>query len=261
MKKFRPQRLAAALALASIAGTTLAQTAATPPPAPPLPEAHTLIERYISETGGQKKFDTTTQATMTGTFSMPAANLTAPMTIWMDGPQRLASKVELPGLGAIQGGIHGETVWSMDPFQGARILEGVERAQQIESVHPDAIRKLPAFVDELKTEGSAQYDGKACYKVAISWKSGRKSWECYGIEDGLLLASGGKQNSPMGEIEMLTVIKEYRMIDGMKVPVVSEITSMGQKQVMRVEKIESGKPPAEVFELPAAVKALATATK
>ncbi len=232
-------------------------TADTPANATKLPEARTLVDRHIAALGGEAALQKNVQATIHGKFAMPAANLEAPMTVWVDGIQRMATHVELPGLGNIQGGIQGDLVWSMDPFQGPRILSGSERSQQIEMIAPDAIRRLPSFVSKMQTESVAEYDGKRCYKVNVEWHSGHSSWDCYGVDDGLLLASGGKQNSPMGEIETVSIIKRYDTINGETMPVLTEVSMMGQKQLVSIDKIDLGAPDAARFELPAAIKALA----
>lgn len=244
------------LAACCSATPALAKQPAAAAPTTTLPDARALVDRHIAASGGKDALAKGNHGTMTGSFSMPAANLSAPMTVWVDGDKRLASKVELPGMGSIQAGIFEDVVWAMDPFQGPRILEGNERAQQIESIHPDATSRSSSFVSKMRTTGTAEYDGKRCYKVEIEWKSGRTSWDCYGVDDGLMLASGGKQNSPMGELDMVSVIKEYRSIEGMKLPAQTEITSMGQKQVLRIDQFELGKPAAASFEPPAAIKAL-----
>lgn len=224
---------------------------------PKLPEARTLVDRHIQEMGGEAALQKNVQATIHGKFAMPAANLEAPMTIWIDGIKRMLTKVELPGMGNIQSGIQDGLVWAMDPFQGPRILTGHEREQQIEGIDLDAIRRLPSFVSTMRTESITEYDGKRCYKVIVEWHSGRKSWDCYGVEDGRLLASGGKQNSPMGEIETTSIIKRYDTINGEIMPVLTELNMMGQKQLISIDKIDPGAPDAALFKLPAAIKALA----
>ena len=254
--------LAAALALAIPAAARPVPQAAEKPAhaaqdAEKLPDARTLVDRHIAASGGLDKLEKSAQGTMKGSFSMPAANMTAPMVVWAMAPDRMATQIELPGMGVIQSGIKDGIVWALDPFQGPRILDGVERAQQIESLHPDATRRLPSFVANMAAKGFAEFDGKRCYKVEIEWKSGRKSWDCYGVDDGLMLASGGKQKSPMGDLEMVSVIKEYRDFDGMKMPAVTEVTSMGQKQVIRIDSFDSATPDASAFDLPPAIQALA----
>lgn len=234
----------------------LAQTPAAAPQASSKPEPRALVDRHIKALGGEEAIGKSQDGTLTGSFAMPAVGINAPMTVWFKGHEKIASKVELPGVGAIQSGILGETVWMMDPFQGPRLLEGNERAQQLESYHPDAIRRLPSFVNAMTLAGEAEFDGKRCHKVDIQWKSGRQSWDCYAIDDGLLLASGGKTNSPMGDIEVTTVIKQYGELAGLKMPVHSEMQMMGQKQVLKFTAFDPTPPSDEVFALPPAIQGL-----
>lgn len=222
-----------------------------------LPEARTLVDRHLAAVGGEDALKAASTGTMHGTFAMPAANLTAPMMVWAHGHERIASRVELPGMGEIRSGIHGQIAWELNPFQGPRILEGKERAKLIESTHPDAVRRLDSFVSHMETSGLAEYDGKACHKVQIQWRSGRESWDCYGVDDGLLLAQGGLESSPMGEIESVSVVKEYGVLNGLRMPVVTEVRAMGQVQQIRTTDFDPTAPDPAVFELPAPIKALA----
>lgn len=256
MMKIRPLHpILLALALAS-AMPLMAKTPASATDSAASPEPHALVERHIQALGGMEDIQKSQTGTLTGTFSMPAAGINAPMTVSFSGHEKIISKVELPGVGAIQSGILGETVWMMDPFQGPRLLEGNERAQQLESYHPDAIRRLPSFVTEMSSAGTAEYNGKRCHKVNIKWKSGRESWDCYAVDDGLLLASGGKTSSPMGEIEVTTVIKQYGELSGHKMPVHSEMQMMGQTQVLKFTGFDTTAPGDEAFALPAAIQGL-----
>ncbi|MDO4710056.1 MAG: hypothetical protein Q4B94_09700 [Pseudomonadota bacterium] len=250
MMKTRPLR-PALLALTVL--TAMPLMANTPAASP---EPRTLVERHIQALGGMENIQKSQTGTLTGTFSIPAAGIHAPMTVAFSGHEKIISKVELPGVGAIQSGIIGEAVWMMDPFQGPRLLENSERAQQLESYHPDAIRRLPSFVNAMNSAGTAEYNGKRCHKVNIQWKSGRESWDCYGVDDGLLLASGGKTSSPMGEIEVTTVIKQYGELAGQKMPVHSEMQMMGQTQVLKFTGFDSTPPGDEVFALPPAIQGL-----
>ena len=120
------------LAACCSATPALAKQPAAAAPTTTLPDARALVDRHIAASGGKDALAKGNHGTMTGSFSMPASNLSSPMTVWVDGVKRLASKVELPGMGSIQAGIFEDVVWAMDPFQGPRILEGNERAQQIE---------------------------------------------------------------------------------------------------------------------------------
>ncbi|MGY0504104.1 hypothetical protein [Luteimonas sp. e5] len=246
--KMKSLPLALALACAVFPATLLADESA--------PSPRAVVDRYIEALGGMEEVTRRGIRSAYGTFSMPAANVSGAMQAFANGRDKISAKVELPGIGEIRSGINGDVVWAMDPFQGPRLLEGVERARELENADPDALARSDAFVEAMHGEGRAEFDGKACWKVRIEWKSGRESWDCYGVDDGLLLASGGKTPSPMGEIETTAVIKEYREIGGYPVATRIEITSMGQQQILALDRIEQSAPDDAVFELPAAIKTL-----
>ena len=247
---FRSSILATALALA-LPTAALAQNASD------LPEARELVQRHIDAMGGEARVLTASQGTSTGTFSMPAANLNAPMRMAADGKGNVAGTVELPGMGNIQNGIGNGIVWAMDPFQGPRILQGAEAAQQTDTLSPDGMLRKDSKVSNMRTTGREEFDGKACYRVEVTWRSGRESWDCYGTDDGRLLASGGKVSSPAGETEMVTIVQQYEERGGIPMPVRSEMRMMGQSQIITVESFDPTAPDPAVFELPAAIKALA----
>lgn len=222
-----------------------------------LPEARSLLDKHIEAMGGEAQVLKGAQGTAKGSFGMPAAGISAPMTIWMDGQGNLATEVELPGMGTIRSGVNGETVWGVDPFQGPRILEGLERAEQLDNASIDGSLRKDSMVASMQTTGRAEYDGRACYKVELKWRSGRDSWDCYAIDDGLLLASGGKSHSPMGEVEVVNIVKRYAELSGLRMPVLSEMQMMGQTQVISIDSFDPTAPDAAVFALPAPIKALA----
>jgi hypothetical protein len=65
--------------------------------------------------------------------------------------------------------------------------------------------------------------------------------------------------SPLGKIQVETVLSDYRDFGGLKVPVKTELSMMGQKQVLAIESVTYDAIDPKVFELPAAVKALVAA--
>ncbi|MGY6517750.1 MAG: hypothetical protein ACXIUZ_03450 [Lysobacteraceae bacterium] len=241
-----PTTLALALALA---GSALAEEAK--------PDARALVDAHIAAVGGAEALKAQSSGTVTGRFEMPAAGIAGPMTIYAGGPERIRTEIEMTGFGMIRSGINGEVVWSEDPFMGPRILEGEERALQVESVHPDAAVRADSMVASLTTEERAEYGGQACWKVRVEWRSGRTSHDCYAVDGGLLVATVMTQTSPMGEMTIASVLSDYKEFDGVKVATRTTQEVMGQQQVITIESIELGEPDPSVFEMPAAIQALA----
>jgi hypothetical protein len=65
--------------------------------------------------------------------------------------------------------------------------------------------------------------------VKHTWKSGRTTHDCFGISDGLLVATMSKQASAMGEMDVTQFYSEYKDMAGMKRATVMSGQMMGQE--------------------------------
>ncbi len=221
-----------------------------------LPEARELIDRYIEAIGGRDAVMAQAEAVMTGEFSMPAAGITAQMKVAARPPAEQVVIVDLPGMGEMRTGVSRDLAWSLDPFMGPRLIEGEEFKSLLDNTIPEAVLRDPEYVESVSTVGRDEFLDQACYRVRIEWKSGRESHDCYAAESGLLIAMQSTETSPMGEIDMLSTLDEYREIEGVKVATVIRQTVMGQEQVMTIEDIRFETPDAALFELPPAIQTL-----
>lgn len=237
-----------ALALPMLAGSALADSE--------LPAARDLVDRHIEAIGGIAAVEAQTEFTMTGTFGTPAAGLTGQMTMVSRAPAESVVKIELPGIGLIHTGYTNGKAWSVDPFMGPRLLEGKELATQADANEPGAILRSDEFVASMSTTGLAEYNDQSCYKVEIEWRSGRESTDCYAVESGLLIATESTEESAMGVMQISTIMGGYETFDGVRLPTVSRILTMGQEQRLEIDSIEFGAPADEYFELPPAIQTL-----
>ncbi|NIP78356.1 MAG: hypothetical protein GWM90_03805, partial [Gemmatimonadetes bacterium] len=176
-----------------------------------LPSAEDVIDRYVESIGGRDRVLSREGSRSTGTFSMPAAGIEGTVeVITGSSPTRVLSRFEIPGLGTILNGYTGEVGWSMDPNLGPRLLEGKELAAVVEGSSRHASVRDASLFDARETVEETEMNGESCYKVRLLWKSGRETFDCYSKESGLLVASIATQESPMGEIEGVTLMSEYR---------------------------------------------------
>jgi len=225
-----------------------------------LPGARSLVEKHIAASGGQDALEHQMESTTKGRFVMPAAGMEGQMTLFSRMPTERAIEIELPGIGTIQSGYKDGEAWSVDPFMGPRLITGAELEMQIEANEPGALMRAEEFVDSMQTVGTAEYDGRTCYKVDVVWESGRESSDCYSTDSGLLLASESQVESPMGVMETTTVFSDYRTFESdgveMILPAMTEVTTMGQQQQLIIDSIALGAPADEHFELPPAIVTL-----
>lgn len=225
-----------------------------------LPEARSLVDAHLEASGGMEALKHQLDSTTHGRFLMPAAGMEGQMTLYSRSPNERVALIELEGIGNIHSGYNDGQAWSVDPFMGPRLITDTELDIQIESNELEAQLRSEKFVESMQTVATAEYNGESCYKVNVVWKSGRESTDCYSADTGLLLASTFTVESPMGEMETVTVFDEYKAFEsnGVEVllPVTTSVTTMGQQQQLIIDSIELGEPADEYFELPPAIVTL-----
>ncbi|HEV3050931.1 MAG TPA: hypothetical protein VGX50_11500, partial [Longimicrobium sp.] len=169
----------------------LAVCAVAPAPAAAqqLPEATQLVQRYLTAVGGREALLAPRSTRTRGTFEMPAAGLTGELEVVTAKPNRVATRVNIPGLGEILTGFDGQTGWSLNPMMGARVLSGAELDAVREQADPLVAVRDPSTYQSMTTVEQTTMGGQACYRVRVVSKSGRESFDCYAVDTGLLVAS------------------------------------------------------------------------
>jgi hypothetical protein len=192
-----------------------------------------------------------------GRFEMAAAGVSGDLEISQARPNKTMMRINIGGMGQIEQGFDGTTAWSINPMQGPRIVTGREL---------DAIREESSFgassrqgpnVASAETMEKTEMNGEPCYKVKVTWKSGRETFDCYSVASGLLIASVGKQESPMGTVEVTNLISDYKDFGGQKIATRLTQQVMGNEQVLIINTVDYDAADAASFEMPAAIKALA----
>lgn len=220
-----------------------------------MPSARSLLDKHIAASGGRAALERARESVTTGTLSMPAAGLTGTMTTTA-APNRMHTRVEIPGLGEMLSGFDGTVAWNLNPIQGARILDGEEKQAIVDATREGATFRDSTVVASMKTTGKETIEGVACWQVEVVWKSGRTSRDCYAEDTGLLHASSATTESPMGSMTVTSLMLEYKEFDGVRLPTRMVQKAAGQEVTMTIEDVKIGSIPASAFEPPAEVKAL-----
>lgn len=225
-----------------------------------LPDARELLDAHLEASGGVESLQRSLESTTRGRFVMPAAGIEGQMTMFSRTPTERAISIDLEGLGTMQSGYKDRQAWSVDPFMGPRLISGPELDLQIESNEPGAMYRSDEFVESMETVRTAEYNGEACFEVEVVWKSGRESTDCYSKESGFLIASEATIESPMGEMQTVTVFTDYKTFgdddEQVILPATTNVTTMGQQQQLIIDSVELGAPADEHFELPPAIQTL-----
>jgi hypothetical protein len=227
----------------------------------PLPTAKEIVERYNQALGGRDAILQHKSSTMRGTLEVHEAGSVAkiPFVYFAAAPYRRLEKVSLPnGAGEILNGFDGDTAWSVDPQNGAKVYGGDER----ESTKRDAdfyyaLNELSWF-KSMETVGIEDFEGQACYRLhgINNWNKANDHF--YSRETGLL--AGYEFNSELGPTH--EIFSDYKKLDGVLVPTkqVVKVKSSGDswdvRQVLTFESITFNDVDPAVFTPPQGVRDL-----
>jgi zinc protease len=265
-KKTRPRILG--LGVSIVAGFVMASGAAawtvqpepkTTEPAKPaaaLPKGEEILDRFVKETGGKEAYESIKSVVLTGQMTL-MMNMKGELKVYVKDPGKLFSKVTIENLGEMKSGSDGETVWSENPFEGPKILEGVEKEMTMESSHIGEEANWRERFKDVKCVGEEAIDGKPAYKVEMTTKDGQKRTSFYDKENGLLVKQSMVVSLPQGEIPTEILVSDYKKVGNLLFPHKSKTTVMTQEMTTVFEKIElNADVPDSTFELPAEIKEL-----
>lgn len=221
-----------------------------------LPAAKDVIARYVTAIGGRDVVLKKKSMRSTGTFEMPAAGLKGDLTLVQALPDRMAMRITIPGLGEMQSGYEGGIGWTVNPMQGARVLDGKELAAMKEDAGLRAILR-EGEGRKLETIGKADVAGEPCWQVKVTYPSERAVTECYSVSSGLLLGTSSTQESPMGAVQVTSLVSDYKDFGGLKLPTTVRMQMMGHEQKMTITSVTyDGADDAKAFERPAAINTI-----
>lgn len=245
------RRYLAALAFAAVVLPATAQ-------AQQLPTARALVDRYVEAIGGRDAVLAPSSVRMVGTYEMPAAGMRGELEVITAEPNRMLSVVRIGGMGEMRSGFDGTTSWSLDPMMGARVHSGAERDLIADQAQELAAVRDPSLFSVMETVERAEVGGQPCYRVRLVWKSGRESFDCYHTDTGLLIATSGTQESPMGSFAVTTRYSDYREFGGVRMPTRMVQEMMGAQVVMTVSSVEFDTAEPAVFRLPPQIQGQVT---
>jgi hypothetical protein len=237
--------------------TTAAQPQTTTTTISSLPAGRAIINRYVQAIGGRDAVMRHSSIRYVGNFEMPAAGMKGNLIVIQAAPNKMAMTVDLPGMGQIVSGYDGTVGWSINPMQGPRVLEGKELEQLREDAGPSAMLRSADRIRSAETVELTSMGGQACYKVKITYNSGRESFDCYSPETGLLVGMTQTQESPMGSVQVTTLFDDWKEFGGLKTATKLRQQMLGQEQVLTIDRLEFNRAEdAKAVEMPEQIKPL-----
>lgn len=220
-----------------------------------LPAAQELVGRY-HEAMGVANFANVQSMYSQGELAIPAAGITGTLEIWQGRPNRTLMRASVPNYGDVHTGFTGEVGWSLDPMEGARLLDGPEADQAQDDAHFDSHLRTPELIDSMTTLERTTLSGYDCYKVRTVWKTGRITQDCFSADTGLLVGSLRTHQAPTGPADALIIYEEYQVFGDVRMPTRITTQVNGIDQVITLRSVTFNQVEDSAFEPPAGITAL-----
>lgn len=238
---------------------TLACSAGWAAPDEPLPKAEDILDKFVDVTGGKAAYESVRNETWTGTFEFVGKGIKGTVTSFRAEPNKSLTIVELEGVGTIKQGTDGQTVWESSSMQGPRIKQGEERAAALREATLRAPLYWRKLYKHVETVGQETIDEQPCYKVVLTPEEGKPETQYYDQKTGLMVKMTMSMATPNGEIPSELTLSDYKEEGGIRQPHKLHQSAFGMEILITMDHADHNVDiPADKFDVPADVKALAT---
>lgn len=234
-----------------------------------LPEAEAIFDKYVQATGGGAAYDKIHDRVTKGFMEPKGFGQKLSVTIYHAKPNKSYTIVEMGDAGKTEKGTDGKVAWENSIMTGPLIHDGRRREDVIREATFDKWVNWRKIYEKVECLGTAEVEGKTCYKVAVTPRYHGKNGDgdptkkaeyqtlYFDKESHLPVRIDMKIDNPAGPIPTVIYIGEYRKVDGILLPHKTRANFMGQELVTTITSIEQNvdlrpglfDPPKEIQEL------------
>lgn len=220
------------------------------------PSGREVVNRFIEAMGGREVVLAQSGRHMTGTFAIPAQGMQGALDVYGQPPNKMLVRVTIEGIGEIRNGYDGTTAWAVNPMMGPMVLDSLQALQTQQQADFYSSLYPEDQITALETVADTTFEGTASYKVKVTTAWGETYHEFFDKSTGLMLGSQRTNASPMGNVDILTLVSDWRTVEGMLVPFKSSQRTMGIEQLVTIDSVEVTTVPDSVFVPPPEIQAL-----
>ena len=235
------------LAVAAIAAMMLVPMAQAEPSS-----GEEVIAKYIEAIGGEAALGKIKTRKVEGTFNLPAMGMEATYEMII-APPNSRNLISLPSFGDVIRGKKGDVAYSFSPMEGAKVLDGGEKAAMVRQSSLDEFTNWKEYFKSAELKGTEEVDGKAQHVVTMTPKEGEAADLYFDAESGLLT----QMVAEAGGFTMTTKMEDYKEVDG--IMIAHKISNTGGQlefEITTDSVVHNEEYPEETFAVPAEVKPL-----
>lgn len=201
--------------------------------------AEQVIAKYVEAIGGKDAVEKVETYKTEGQVSMMGQNVN--MLVAFKKPNNVATHITMGDM-VVQKIIYDGKTLKLSGMQGDK--------EYTEGEEVDEIKNNAGFCPErnyikngygLSVEGIEPVSGKDAYVLKVN-KGKASMTEYYDVESGLKVKTAATVESPQGQIQQVTEIGDYRVVDGLKVAFDMKQTVMNMATSTTLTSVEINKP-------------------
>jgi hypothetical protein len=210
-----------------------------------LPSVTEIYDKYAAAVGGRDAWAKVTDRGEQGTALITFAGMSATYERHYSAPNKFRMTIDL-GMGKVEQGSDGNTVWSAQPDGSMSKLPPQEAAYMLEGNVTGSAFLDPTRYAKVEVVAREEFDGVPCYKVNITSKSGGERTDFFEVATGL---RRGQVRTTGGDLQTIKLL-EYKAFEGKSVATkIVQSTAQGDVVITLNSVVFTPRDP-KLFELP-----------
>ncbi len=199
-----------------------------------------VLANYYEAVGGVEKIKSINTMRVTGRMMLPQGMEATFQRLSMR-PNKIRLEFTVQGITGIQA-FDGETAWMLMPFMGQTDPEEMP-PDMAERMREEADFDGPLMDHEAKGHqvelvGTEEVEGAQTYKLKVTLKHGEVTYSYLDSEYFLPIKTAEKRTIQGTELEMETILSDYKEVDGLMVPHSIQVMGGPGAQALIIERVE-----------------------
>lgn len=216
-----------------------------------LPSAEQVLDAYVSAIGGLAVLERVQNRVSTAVMRIPAAGIELTVVTYQARPNLMYTAIDSAATGKVESGSNGTVVWRLSATTGPQLIEGKERALQVNMNLFDRLVYWRKTFDAVETSGVEDVAGRACYRIVATKADLPPQIYYFDRASHLIVRFVTTLEIQAGSVPMESTVEDYRSVDGVLLPHKTTVKSLGQERIVTMSTIEQNvELPADRFALP-----------
>jgi hypothetical protein len=196
----------------------------TAAPAVALRSADAILSDSVKATGGDAPWKSHRSMETTTVIDYAKMAITGTRIQIITARNKSLAVTNIPNVGEVREGTNGRVIWSEDPVNGLRLLNGAEAAQfKLESTW-NLERNLKKVFAKIAVKADSE-GGRPLECLELTPPIGQPLTTCYDAETHLQVLQKGVAATPQGDVPFTSRIKSWREFGGLRLPELVEMTT------------------------------------